>query len=328
MLSRVPLPGRGYGQNLRDSAVAVKLPTRTALLTCRASALLLPVPELPELEVIKTRLGAELVGRTVTRAELRHPACLKTVEPALEELVGRKFTGVSRLGKFTVFEFGPWDLGLGVCLCVHLMLDGAFALIPSSRKPTKNHLLVLGLDDRRDLRVTESGTKHRVAVHVAHNPREVPQVASSGLDPLGAAFTLDAFRSALAQKNQTLKSFLTDGRLITGIGNCYSDEILHAARLSPFALTGRLADPDSARLFESVGAVLRDAIARLSALDHLPDRRDRTFLRVHGRKDKPCPACGDAVRWVSYAESNTYYCPKCQTGGKLLADRRLSRLLK
>jgi formamidopyrimidine-DNA glycosylase len=286
------------------------------------------VPELPELEVIKTRLAAEVVGRTVTRAELRHPACLKTVEPALDELVGRKFAAVSRLGKFTVLGFGDWDLEFGVFLCVHLMLDGAFALVPSSRKPTKNHLLVLGLDDKRDLRVTESGTKHRVAVHLARQPRDVPQIAAAGLDPLSAAFTLDAFRTSLAEKNQTLKSFLCDGRLITGIGNCYSDEILHAARLSPFALTGRIREPDAARLFDSVGAVLRDAIARLSEIDHLPDRRDRTFLRVHGRKDKPCPACGEAVRWVSYAESNTCYCPNCQTGGKPLADRRMSRLLK
>jgi formamidopyrimidine-DNA glycosylase len=286
------------------------------------------VPELPELEVIRTRLAAELVGRTVTRAELRHPACLKTVEPALGELVGRKLTAVSRRGKFTVLESGRSGLGVGICLCVHLMLDGAFVLVPSSRKPTKNHLLLLGLDDGRDLRLSESGTKHRAAVYVARRPEDVPQIAASGLDPLDPGFTLERFRAALGQRSQTLKSFLTDGRLVTGIGNCYSDEILHVARLSPFALTGRLAEVDSGRLFEAVGTVLRDAAARLCGLDHLPDRRDRTFLRVHGRKDRPCPACGDAVRWVSYAESNTYYCPTCQTGGRALADRRLSRLLK
>jgi formamidopyrimidine-DNA glycosylase len=286
------------------------------------------VPELPELEVIRTRLAAEVVGRSVTRAELRHPACLKTVKPALDDLAGRKLAAVSRRGKFTVLESGRWDLGVGVCLCVHLMLDGAFALLPSSRKPTKNHLLLLGLDDGRDLRVTESGTKHRAAVYVARRPEDVPQIAASGLDPLSPGFTLERFRAALDRKSQTLGSFLTDGRLIAGIGNCYSDEILHVARLSPFALTGRLAEVESSRLFDAVGTVLRDAVARLSGLDHLPDRRDRTFLRVHGRKDKPCPACGDTVRWVSYAESNTYYCPTCQTGGRPLADRRLSRLLK
>ncbi len=281
------------------------------------------MPELPELEVIKNRLRLTLAGRRVVGATLHHPAVLKTVDPPLEALTDSHISSVSRLGKFLCLKT---DAKLH--LCVHLMLNGRLGSIPSKQPLTRHHLLALHLDNETDLRVSESGSKRRVAVHLVTSPQNVERIAQLGLDPLDPQFTLNRFRSALKRRNRTVKRFLTDQRVIGGIGNCYSDEILFDARLSPFQQTGSLKPEESILLYMSVKKVLLDAILHLKPLDHLPDRRDRTFLRVHNRLDRPCPVCGTPTRRVSYKESTTYYCPGCQTGGRILADRRLSRLLK
>lgn len=281
------------------------------------------MPELPELEVIKDRLRVRLAGRRITGATLRQPATLKTVEPGLESLVGGHIKSVSRTGKFIVITT---DTGLH--LCVHLMLNGSLALGPSDRPMLHSHLFALHLEPGEDLRVLEAGTKHRAGIHLATDPKNVTWIAESGIDPQSPEFTLSRFRSALTRRNRTVKKFLTDQRTIAGIGNCYSDEILFEARLSPFQRTLELKPEQAIRLYAAVKKVLADAIIRLKSIDRLPDRRDRTFLKVHNRLDQPCQVCGSTVRRVSYEESTTYYCPGCQTEGRILADRRLSRLLK
>ncbi|UCG41939.1 MAG: Fpg/Nei family DNA glycosylase [candidate division WOR-3 bacterium] len=281
------------------------------------------MPELPELEVIKARLRLALAGRRITGATLRHPAVLKTFDPPLEALSNSHIVSVDRHGKFLCLNTDN-----KLHLCIHLMLNGRLGILPASSPMTRRQLLAVHLDDGTDLRLSESGTRRRVGVQLVKAPDKVERIASLGLDPMGPGFTLRSFRSALARRNQTVKRFLTDQRAIGGIGNAYSDEILHEARLSPFLKTSKLKPEHTIRLFTSVKKVLREAILRLKALDRLPERRDRTFLKVHDRLGRPCPVCGEAIRRVSYKESTTFYCPKCQTGGKTLADRRLSRLLK
>lgn len=281
------------------------------------------MPELPELEVIKNRLRLALIGRHITGAVLRDPACLKTVDPPLTALAGSHVKTLVRRGKFLDITT---DTGLH--LCIHLMLNGRLAVGPSGPPMRRNDLLAVQLDRNEELRVSEFGTRRRVAVHLVRDPQTVDWIATGGVDPLNPEFTLRWFRSALARRNRTVKRFLTDQRAVTGIGNAYSDEILFEARLSPFQQTGALKPEQMIRLYTAVRKVLGDAIVRLKALDRLPERRDRTFLKVHDRLDQPCPVCGTPVKRVSYKESTTYYCPQCQTGGKELADRRLSRLLK
>ena len=281
------------------------------------------MPELPELEVTKDRLRLALAGRRITGASLRHPALMRTVEPPLEALHESHIRSVSRLGKFLDIATDN-----GLHLCVHLMLNGRLIVVPAAKPATRDSLLVLGLDDATDLRIEESGTRRRVQAHLTRDPKTIAWIAEAGLDPLGPAFTVNRFRSGLGRRNRTVKRFLTDQRAIAGIGNAYSDETLFEARLSPFKNTGELKPEEAIRLFMAVKKVLHDAILHLKTLDHLPTRRDRTFLRVHDRLGQPCPVCGSEVRRVSYVESTTFYCPGCQTGGKVLADRRLSRLLR
>ncbi len=281
------------------------------------------MPELPELEVIKARLRLALAGRQVTGTSLRQPFCLKTVDPPLTALAGAHLQGVVRHGKFLCISTDK-----KLFCCVHLMLNGELAVQPAALPMNRNHLLALHLDDATDLRVLEADTKHRVAVHVVNEPKDVPWIAQAGLDPMAPEFTLAHFRSRVAFRNQTVKNFLVNQRAIGGIGNCYSDEILFEARLSPLQLTGNLKQEDIIRLFAATKKVLAEAIIHLKAVDHLPTRRDRTFLRVHGRLGEPCATCGSEIRRVSYVDSTTYYCPGCQTGGNVLADRRLSKFLK
>jgi len=281
------------------------------------------VPELPELEVTRACLRLALAGRRIIGVTLRHHAVLKTFDPPLDALKDSHITSVDRHGKFLCV-----NTDRRLHLCIHLMLNGRLGILPASTPMTRRQLLVIHLDDGTDLRLSESGTKRRVGVHLVTQPNKVERIACLGLDPMAPEFTLRSLRMALARRSQTVKRFLTDQRAIGGIGNAYSDEILFEARLSPFQKTSQLKPEDAIRLFTSVKKVLHEAIVRLKALDRLPERRDRTFLKVHDQLGKPCTVCDEEVRRVSYKESTTFYCPKCQTGGRILADRRLSRLLK
>ncbi len=280
------------------------------------------MPELPELEAISARLRLALTGRRIQSLTLNKPSCLKTTEPKLVALADNRIITIIRLGRF---------LCLGtdqkLYLCIHLMQDGGLCLCPAHHPMTTSNLLCLHFDNAEDLCVTEGGTRHRVQVHLVTDPNKVAWIAELGLDPLGSDFTLNRFRQALARRNRTIKRFLTDQRTVAGIGGCYSDEILHEARLSPFQPTVSLKPEETIRLYAAVKRVLHDAIVYLKALDHLPDRRDRTFLQVHGRAGQQCSRCGSAIQRVSDEKSITYYCPGCQTGGNILADRPPSSFL-
>jgi formamidopyrimidine-DNA glycosylase len=281
------------------------------------------VPELPELEVIRDRLRLALAGRVALGAEVRSPACLKTADPPLEAIKENHVRSVSRRGKFTCIA-----LEGNLNLCIHLMRSGRFAFGPAAAPLTRAHAFALHLDRDEDLRIVEAGTHHQVAVHLVRRPEEVDWIARAGLDPMAPEFTLARFRAALGRRGHTLKRFLTDQNLVAGVGNCYSDEILFAARLSPFKLTSALRTEEQIRLYTATKKVLQDAILALKPLDRLPGRSDRTFLKVHDRLDQPCPACGTPVKRVSFSESTLYYCPHCQTGGEELADRRFSKFLR
>jgi formamidopyrimidine-DNA glycosylase len=300
------------------------------------------VPELPELEVTKDRLRLALTGRIAAGATVRSPVALKTVAPPLESLAGRHIRSVSRLGKVICIAFDGWagtspatpspsSFPLSTSplhLCIHLMLSGRFAFGPTRAPLNRLHAFALRLDRDEDLRVIEDSTQHRLSVYLVTDPQQIDIVARLGPDPLGPEFSLARLKQALARRSRTLKRFLTDQSAIAGIGNCFSDEILFEARLSPFALTTAIKPEETIRLHMAAKKVLQDAILHLRALDRLPERKDRTFLRVHDRLGQPCPACSTPVRRVSYSESTLYYCPTCQTGGRELADRRFSKFLK
>jgi len=208
------------------------------------------------------------------------------------------------------------------------MLSGRFALGPTRAPLNRLHAFALHLDRDEDLRIIEDSTKHRLSVYLVTDPKQIDIVARLGPDPLNPEFSLARLKQALARRSRTLKRFLTDQSAIAGIGNCFSDEILFEARLSPFALSTAIKPEETIRLYMAVKKVLQDAMLHLRALDRLPERKDRTFLRVHDRLDQPCPACSTPVKRVSYSESTLYYCPNCQTGGRELADRRFSKFLK
>lgn len=281
------------------------------------------MPELPGLEVTKDRLRLTLTGRLVTGVVARSPVALKTVMPPLESIICRHIRSVNRLGK--VICIGLDD---SLYLCIHLMLSGRLAFGPTRAPLNRLHAFALRLDRDEDLRIIEDSTRHLLSIYLVADPRQIDVVARLGPDPLSPEFTLARLRQALNRRSRTLKRFLTDQSTIADIGNCFSDEILFAARLSPFALSTAIRPEETIRLYTATRKVLQDAILRLRALDRLPERKDRTFLRVHNRLDQPCPVCSTLVKRVSFQESTLYYCPTCQTGGRELADRRFSKFLK
>jgi formamidopyrimidine-DNA glycosylase len=255
---------------------------------------------------------------------------LKTYEPAVEVLQGRTVEGVRRRGKFL-------DLAAGdVHLVVHLARAGwvrwRHGMPQTPPRPGKGPLalrvLMAGPGDE-GFDVTEAGTQKHLALYVVRDPLEVPGVARLGPDPLDAAFTAEAFRALLGRERRQVKGVLRDQGVIAGIGNAYSDEILHAARMSPFKLAAGLTDAEADRLHAAIGTTLTEAVERSRGLP-LKDLKaeKKSGLRVHGRTGEPCPVCGDTIREVSFSDSSLQYCPTCQTGGRPLADRRLSRLLK
>lgn len=285
------------------------------------------MPELPEVEALAGYLRERLGGRVVARVDVAGIAALKTYDPPVTSLGGLSVTDVRRRGKFLDIDVD------GLHLVVHLARAGWVRwkekLPTTPLKPGKGPIVLrVHLDDESGLDFTEAGTTKKLAVYVVRDPTEVPGIARLGPDPL----TLD--RAALdvvldEQARTQLKGLLRSQSVIAGIGNAYSDEILHVARLSPFALAGRLDDEARERLFAAIGSTLRDAVDRSAGLpaSELKDDK-RAAMRVHGRAGQDCPQCGDVVREVSFADSSLQYCATCQTGGKPLADRRLSRLLK
>ncbi|MGW7004679.1 Fpg/Nei family DNA glycosylase [Streptomyces sp. NPDC054933] len=289
------------------------------------------MPELPEVEALTGFLAERLTGRRVARVYPVSVQVLKTYDPPLTSFEGRTITGVGRHGKF--LDIAAND---GTHLIVHLARAGWLRwtdkLPDEPPRPGKGPLalrLRLAEPQGAGFDLTEAGTHKRLAVYCVHDPAEVPGIARLGPDPLDPAFTLDAFAGLLAGERRQIKGVLRDQSVIAGIGNAYSDEVLHAARMSPFKIAASLDEGEVGALYEALRGTLRDAVRRSRGLVAGELKAEKkSGLRVHGRTGQPCPVCGDTVREVSYRDSSLQYCPTCQTGGRLLADRRLSRLLK
>ncbi|MGH3964138.1 MAG: Fpg/Nei family DNA glycosylase [Pseudonocardiaceae bacterium] len=287
------------------------------------------MPELPEVEALAHHLRQHAVSTTVTRVDVASLTVLKTVQPPVSALHGRRVTAASRHGKFLALHTD------GPALVTHLARAGwlrwSDSLAPAPPRPGKGPIaLRVHLSGGSGFDLTEAGTQKRLAVYVVDGAAGVaalPGIARLGPDAL--ALSRDGLAEALRGRTERLKTALTDQSLIAGVGNAYSDEVLHAARLSPYATAGRMSEDALDRLHEALQRVLHDAVARSVGQDAARLKGEkRAGLAVHARAGLPCPVCGDTVREVSFADRAFQYCPTCQTGGKPLADRRLSRLLR
>ena len=283
------------------------------------------MPELPDIMLYLRALAPRVVAQRVVRIRLQSPFLLRSITPPLSSVEGRDVVGLRRLGKRIVFEF-EGDL----FLVFHLMIAGRFRWKPPGASiPGKVGLMAIDFE-HGTLVMTEAGTKKQASLHVVSGRDALAQHDPGGLEVLAADFP--AFRAALQRDNHTLKRALTDPHLFSGIGNAYSDEILHAARLSPFKQTSTLTEEEVRRLFDATRETLSKWIADLQAEagGEFPEKVTafREGMAVHGRYGKPCPDCGSPVQRVVYASNEANYCAMCQTGGRLLADRSLSRLLR
>jgi DNA-formamidopyrimidine glycosylase len=295
------------------------------------------VPELPEVQALVADLRERTAGRPIERADAAEVSVLKTYDPPLTALDGRTVTGVQRHGKFLDLVTGApggqapdTDLHLVIHLARAGWLRWRDSLPEQPPRPGKGPLAFrLRFADGAGFDLTEAGTRKRLAVYLVTDPAQVPGIASLGPDPLDPAFTPDALAAILAGRRTQIKGVLRDQGIIAGIGNAYSDEVLHAARMSPYRLAASLTPDEVTELHKVIVGTLSEAVSRsegLAASDLKAEKK--SGLRVHGRAGQACPVCGDTVREVSFADSALQYCPTCQTGGKPLADRRLSRLLK
>jgi formamidopyrimidine-DNA glycosylase len=283
------------------------------------------MPELPDITLYLTQLTPRVLHQPLLGITIRSPFVLRSVEPPLSAAEGKRVTGLRRLGKRIILA-----LESDLFLVVHLMIAGRFRWqAPGSKTGGKLVLAVLQFPEGL-LVLTEAGTKRRASIHLVAGESGLRQFERGGLEVLET--DLATFATRLRSENHTLKRSLTDPRLFSGIGNAYSDEILHRARLSPLALTGRLGDEEIATLYQATRRTLLDWIDRLSreAGGAFPKKVTafREGMAVHGRFGKPCPDCGSPVQRIRYADNETNYCARCQTGGRLLADRAMSRLLK
>ena len=283
------------------------------------------MPELPDITTYLEALEPRIVGHTLEKVRLGSPFLLRTVEPTPSDVTGKRVTGVRRLGK---------RIAIGVegelFLIIHLMIAGRLKWVAKGAKvPGKVGLAAFDFDSGT-LILTEAGSKRRASLHIVRGEEALKEHHRGGLEPLEMSF--EEFRAALTSGRHTLKRQLTDPHVFSGIGNAYSDEILHRARLSPVQLTTNLDEPQIHRLYDAVRVTLAEWIDRLRAEtgSGFPEKVTafRLEMAVHGKYGQPCPDCGTPVQRIVYAENETNYCARCQTGGKLLADRALSRLLK
>jgi DNA-formamidopyrimidine glycosylase len=296
------------------------------------------MPELPEVEALAAFLRERAVGHAVAHAYVAAISVLKTYDPPPSSLTGRVISDVTRHGKFLDITLtapaSPGSAGDPVHLVIHLARAGWLRwreeLPAQPPRPGKAPLAFrLILDDGSGFDLTEAGTQKRLAVYLVRDPMDVPGVASLGPDPLDPSFTAEILAGLLEGRRMQIKGVLRDQHIIAGIGNAYSDEVLHVARMSPFKMAASLTPDQVTALYDAIMTTLRDASKRaegVAAGDLKAEKK--TGLRVHGKAGQPCPVCGDTIREVSFADSALQYCPTCQTGGKPLADRRLSRLLK
>jgi len=283
------------------------------------------MPELPDIAVYIEALEQRIAGARLESTRITHPFLLRTFEPALTALQGRRVVALRRVGKRIAigFEGDLW-------LVLHLMIAGRLHWFAAGTRKTGRAALAYFVFDTGTLTLTEAGTKRRASLYVFGSSEELARHDPGGLEILGASY--EAFRAQLLAENHTLKRSLTDPHMFSGIGNAYSDEILHRARLSPITLTQKLDEPSIQRLYDAIRTLLPEWIERLvvEAGGDFPEdvTAFRPQMAVHGRFGKPCPVCAAPVQRIRYAENETNYCPGCQTGGRILADRSLSRLLK
>jgi len=284
------------------------------------------VPELPEVEALAADLRERVVGHRIQRVDIAAISALKTFDPPPSALHGQEITGAGRFGKFLDIVVG--DLHLVIHLARAGWLHYRDAITATPLKPGKGPIaLRVRLDDGAGFDLTEQGTQKKLAAYLVRDPASVPGVAKLGPD----ALTTDAetFAARIRGRRGQLKGVLTDQEVLAGIGNAYSDEIIHRARLSPFAITDRLTDEQMAALYAATQEELKDAVARSVGQQAASLKGEkRSGMAVHARTGMPCPVCGETIREVSFADSSLQYCPRCQTGGKPLADRRMSKLLR
>jgi formamidopyrimidine-DNA glycosylase len=283
------------------------------------------MPELPDITVYIEALRQRILGAKLESTRITHPFLLRTFEPPLTALQGRHVLELRRVGKRVAlgFEGDHW-------LVLHLMIAGRLHWFAAGARKTGRAALAYFVFDTGTLTLTEAGTKRRASLFVFGSSKQLAEHDPGGLEILDAPY--EEFRRRLLAENHTLKRSLTDPQTFSGIGNAYSDEILHRARLSPIALTQKLDEPSVRGLYDAIRVVLPEWIERLRAAAGSDFPEEVTAFRpdmaVHGRFGKPCPVCGAPVQRIRYAENETNYCPGCQTGGRILADRSLSRLLK
>jgi DNA-formamidopyrimidine glycosylase len=286
------------------------------------------MPELPEVESLAAFLRENAVGRAVARIDVVAISCLKTYDPPITALSGLTISGVARYGKFLDLDVD------GLHLIIHLSRAGWLRwkdkLPPAPPRPGKGPLAMrVHLEDECGFDLTEAGTQKRLAVYVVRDPQDVPGIKTLGPDPLKEEFGVETLAGIVEGRRTQIKGVLRDQSVIAGIGNAYSDEVLHVAKMSPYKLAASLTEPEVAALYEAIITTLGDAVERskgLAAKDLKGEKKQG--LRVHGRAGEKCPVCGDTIKEVSFADRALQYCPTCQTGGKPLADRRMSRLLK
>jgi len=282
------------------------------------------MPELPDITVYVEALEARIVGQPLNELRIASPFLLRTVEPSLTSVAGKRVVGVRRMAKRIVLSLED-DLRI----VLHLMIAGRLHWLSPTKRVPRNIIAAFEFGNGT-LTLTEAGTKKRASLHLVRGDASLATFERGGLDPLTCSAA--EFAARARSENHTIKRTLTDQRMFNGIGNAYSDEILHRARLSPVKLTSRLADDEYACLHDSTGAVLSEWVERLRAQAGVgfPEKVTafRPEMSVHGKYGQACPECGTAVQRIRYADNETNYCPRCQTEGRLLADRGLSRLLK
>ena len=283
------------------------------------------MPELPDITVYIEALKERILGTKLESSRITHPFLLRTFDPPLTSLNNRRVIDLRRIGKRVAvgFEGDHW-------LMLHLMIAGRLHWFPTGAKKTGRAALAYFVFDTGTLTLTEAGSKRRASLFVFGSSRQLAEQDPGGLEILDASYA--EFRKKLLEENHTLKRSLTDPHTFSGIGNAYSDEILHRAKLSPIAQTQKLDEPAVRRLYDAIREVLPEWVQRLRAEagEDFPENVTafRPEMAVHGRFGKPCPICGAPVQRIRYADNETNYCPRCQTGGRILADRSLSRLLK
>jgi formamidopyrimidine-DNA glycosylase len=286
-----------------------------------------PVPELPEVQALTETLAERLTGRRIESLLVASIAALKTFDPPARALHDLEISGTGRRGKFLIVEAAPLHL------VIHLARAGWVRWrddLADKRLAQRGPLAArLRLEGGGGIDITEQGTEKRLSLYIVRDPADVPGITRLGADVLDDSFDVAALAAVLRGARSTIKAALADQELMAGVGNAWSDEILHAARMSPFLRTDRLTDGDVERLWHALRDILGDALERARERD-MSEMKDgkRSSLQVHGRTGQPCPVCGDTVRQVAFASRSFQYCPTCQTGGRIYADRRLSRIVK